>query len=478
LAGHSERVPDLLPGPAGTPRLGDVQRLDPLGEPVQGPDRTEAGGGVHGGQGLDIPRFHVCQSGLTLSDLSSQTDRMNVDSDAARVWDVAIVGAGPVGLLLAGELAARGTRSIVLERAESRSPVPKANGIVGHSAVELRRRGVFAGTRIRVLSPPRFSFGPLVLRLGFGPGNPLHIVPVPQALLEELLERRATARGAEVRRGHEVIGFSQDDAGVELEVSRGGTLMRIAARCLVGCDGAHSLVRKQAGIGFPGFTSDEISRMARVTVPADRITRRGDSLEIAGVGRVAAMRPNQLSGGSFSIAPMSVLDRAARDDLYLVSTHEPRGDEDSSESVSIDELRASLHRVLGAELPMTEATAIRSTVGNSRHADAYRRGRVFLAGDSAHIFNAGGSALNVGLQDALDLAGRLPEALRGEAAIDGLDGYEEARRPAGERALLHTRAQAALGRNDESGQALREIVSVLISRRGGARSVARLMEQA
>ena len=118
------------------------------------------------------------------------------------------------------------------------------------------------------------------------------------------------------------------------------------------------------------------------------------------------MRPNQLSGGSFSIAPMSVLDRKAPADLYLVSTHEPRGGDEPSDSVSIDELRASLRRVLGVDLPITDATAIRSTVGNSRQADAYRRGRIFLAGDAAHIFNAGGSALNVGIQDALELADR------------------------------------------------------------------------
>jgi 2-polyprenyl-6-methoxyphenol hydroxylase-like FAD-dependent oxidoreductase len=453
-----------------------MQRLHPLGETVKGAYCAEARRGVGGRQGLKMPLVHVCQSDLTEGVLSSQTDKMNGDSDAAGTWDVAIVGAGPVGLLLAGELGASGSRVLVLERAESRSPVPKANGIVGHSAVELARRGVFSGTRLRVLSPPQFQFGPLMLRLGFGPGNPLHIVPVPQARLEGLLERRATMHGVEIRRGHEVLGFTQDGSSVELDVARGGTATRIAARYLVGCDGAHSLVRKQAGIGFPGFTSDEISRIARVTIPAGRITRKKDALDIAGLGRVTAMRPNMLPGGAFSIAPVSVLDRTAPADLYLISTHEPRRGDEPSDSVSIEELRASLRRVLGGDLPMTDATAIRSTVGNSRQADAYRRGRILLAGDAAHIFNAGGSAQNVGIADALDLAGRLIAALRGTE--DELDAYEAARRPAGHRTLQHTRAQAALGRSDDTGRALREIVGGLITRRSAARSLAQLMEDA
>jgi len=132
--------------------------------------------------------------------------------------------------------------------------------------------------------------------------------------------------------------------------------------------------------------------------------------------------------------------------------------------------------VLGADLPFTEATAVRSTVGNSRLADAYRAGRVFLAGDAAHIFNAGGSSLNVGLQDALELAARLAALLRGGESQDELDGYEQVRRPAGKAALQHTRAQAALGRDDDNGRALREIMGELLAAPSAARRLARLIE--
>jgi 2-polyprenyl-6-methoxyphenol hydroxylase-like FAD-dependent oxidoreductase len=237
-------------------------------------------------------------------------------------------------------------------------------------------------------------------------------------------------------------------------------------------------VRKQAGIGFPGFTSDEISRIGRVTIPGDAITRSGDGFDIRGVGLVAGMRPNRLPGGGFSIAPVSVLDPSAPGDLYLVSTHEPRDGAEASETLTADELRASLRRVLGAELPFTAASALRSTVGNSRHADAYRVGRVFLAGDAAHIFNAGGSALNVGIQDAFDLARRLVEALRRGADTDVLDDYDATRRAAAERVLAHTRTQAALTREDDTGRALRAVLGDLVADRSAARAVGRLLESA
>lgn len=403
---------------------------------------------------------------------------MNPAPDPVDPWEVAVCGAGPTGLLLAGELAERGVRVVVLERDDAPSSWPKANGVVGAAAIELRKRGLLAGTGLRVVSPPRFQFGPLELRLGLGPGNPLHILPVPQRRLEEILEQRATSRGAEVRRGHEVLGFEQSDAEVLVTVGTTGATKEVRTRYLVGCDGARSAVRKFAGIGFPGFTSDEISRIARVIVPHGWMRRAGDGFEIPGVGHVVAMRPNRLPGGAFSIAPAKALDPSAPGDQYLISTHEPVEEEGARDELSVDELRASLRRVLGADLPFTDATALRSTVGNSRQADAYRVGRVFLAGDAAHLYNAGGSALNVGLQDAIDLAGRLAAVLRGNAPERELDQYETVRRPAGERVLQHTRAQAALGRDDESSRALRATFGELIASRGGARRAARMLESA
>ncbi|MHA7987575.1 FAD-dependent monooxygenase [Rathayibacter sp. CAU 1779] len=391
--------------------------------------------------------------------------------------EVAVVGAGPVGLLLAGDLAERGVRVVVLEQAAEPHTEPKANGVVGSAAVALAKRGILTGTRLRVVSPPRFQFGSLPLRLGFGPGNPLHILPVPQRRLEELLERRAVAAGAVIRRGCEVAGFTQDADGVDTEVRDGGETASVRALYLVGCDGAHSVVRKRAGIGFPGFTSDRIARIARVTIPAEAITRTADKLTIRGVGSVAAMRPNRMPGGGFSIAPVRALDPSAPDDLYLISTHEPRGEVEPTDPLPVEELRASLRRVLGADLPFTDAAAERSTIANSRQADAYRAGRTLIAGDAAHVFNAGGSALNVGLNDAIDLAERLTAVLRSGGPADELDAYETVRRAAGERTLRQTRAQAALEQDDDGTSALRGVMGEVLHGRGASRRLARLLEQ-
>ncbi|MDR2998830.1 MAG: FAD-dependent monooxygenase [Microbacterium sp.] len=392
----------------------------------------------------------------------------------AEEWDVAVVGAGPVGLLLAGELAGAGIRTVVLERAETRSGLAKANGVVGRSAVDLARLGVLDGTGLRVVSPPRFPFGPLSLDLGFGPRNPLHVLPIPQRGLEELLETRARARGAEVRRGNEVIALRQDAGCVEVDVR--GRAATVAALFLVGCDGARSFVRKQAGIGFPGVTSDEIAWIARVTIPGDVIALRGDGFDIAEVGHVAAQRRIGFPGGAFTIAAAASFDASAPEDLYVISAHEPRSGAEPREDVSVAELRAALRRVLGAELPFTAACDVRSTVANSRQADAYRAGRVLLAGDAAHVFGAGGAALNAGIQDALDLAPRLRAVIRDGAAVETLDAYEEARRPAVDRTLAHTRTQAALGVDDESGRGLREVMGAMLETRGATRALGRMLE--
>jgi 2-polyprenyl-6-methoxyphenol hydroxylase-like FAD-dependent oxidoreductase len=164
--------------------------------------------------------------------------------------DVIVVGAGPVGLLLAGELAAAGARPLVLERAPHPVETPKANGVVGRAAVELRRRGLLRGTELRVARPPRFRYGPFTLELGLL-RSPLHILPVPQRRLEQLLEQRAVAAGASILRGHEVTGFEQGDADVTVHVATADSEVEFHAGYLAACDGAHSPIRKGLGIAFP-----------------------------------------------------------------------------------------------------------------------------------------------------------------------------------------------------------------------------------
>ena len=399
---------------------------------------------------------------------------MSTQTDASGL-DVVVVGAGPTGLLLAGDLADAGVRVVVLDRAAEPVQIPKGNGVVGRAVLELQRRKLLRGTGLRVVRPPRFRFGPLALELGLLRG-PLHVLPVPQHRLESLLAERAARLGATILRGHEVTAFEQDGEGVTVQAAAGGSAAELRARHHVGCDGARSFVRKSLGIGFPGVTSANIARLARVTIPADAVARVGEHIELRGIGQLAPFRPNRTGHGSITIAPADALDRSAPDDLYIVSTHEPRDGSEPTDELSDDELRASLRRVLGADLQYTTASAARSVVANSRHAERYRDGRVFLAGDAAHIFSAGGSAINAGLLDAVTLGKALSAVLHGAAPQTRLDAYQSERRPAVQRTLALTRLQVALEAGDETGEALRDVLGVLLQDRATSRRIATLIE--
>lgn len=399
--------------------------------------------------------------------MSTQTDRS--------LHDVVVAGAGPTGLLLAAELAAAGSRPIVLEASTHPSEMPKANGVVGRAAVELRRRGLLNGSRLRVVRPRRFGYGPFTLNLGLL-RSPLHILPVPQRRLEEQLELCAVARGVTILRGHELIGFEKDDTHVTVRVSAAGSESELRTRYLVGCDGAHSRVRKHLGIAFPGVTDSSITRIARITIATGAVVRDRRGIDIRGVGWLSLFRPNLTPHGSVTIAPVHAFDPSAPAGLYTVRTHEPRGDTAATDELSTDALRASLRRILGTEMPFFDAHAARSVIANSRQAERYRSGRVFLAGDAAHVFSAGGSALNVGLADAIALAERLAVALHADADLSRLDGYQGERHPAGRRALAVTRVQHALETAGESGDALRGMFEVLLRDRTAARRIAMLME--
>ena len=311
-----------------------------------------------------------------------------MENSGTRWWDVAIVGAGPTGLLLAGDLAAEGIRTVVLERAAGRSVNARANGLVGRIVPVLRGRGMFKGTGHRAVSPRRYRFGPLIL--DFGPvRRPLHVLPIPQRRLEELLEMRALGHGATLLRGHQVTDFEQHSTHVAAHATTTVSDIQLTARYLVGCDGAHSVLRKRLGIDFPGLTGPDISRLARVRIPGEAVSRVRDGLDIRGLGRLPMFRPTRTASGSVTIAPANALDRSAPSDLFIVSTHEPRGDVQPSDRLGVEEFRESLRRVLGAELPLTAVSDARSVVASSRQAASYRAGRVFLAGDAAHIFSAG-----------------------------------------------------------------------------------------
>jgi 2-polyprenyl-6-methoxyphenol hydroxylase-like FAD-dependent oxidoreductase len=375
--------------------------------------------------------------------------------------DIVIAGGGPVGLMLASELRLGGVDPVVLEQLPGISEIPKGNGLAGQIVPTLDYRGLFDRLRQEATwagPVPRFSFGPLQLDFSRLAASPLHILAVPQRRLERALAERLTELGGTVRRGHELTALSQDDDAVTLDARGPGGAYQLRARYLVGCDGAHSLVRKQAGIAFPGVTSTDISRIGQVRLPTAKITRRGDAVKVPGLGRLQLMGQVRTPRGTYSLAPLARLDKNAPAGVYIVFTSEDDPAADLSAPVTLGELRASAQRVLGGDLPMTDPQRLSRLVGNSRLADRYLSGRVLLAGDAAHVF---GLSLNAGLLDAVNLGWKLAAQVQDRAPGGLLESYHAERHLAGQHGIRFTRAQKALtviseGGKDGTGQVSRE----------------------
>ncbi len=379
--------------------------------------------------------------------------------------DAVIVGAGPTGLMLAIELCLGGVTPVVLERLPEISEIPKGNGLVGHIVPVLDYRGLLDTLRADATYAgpvPRFFFGPLGLDFSPLAGSPLQVLALPQREIERKLDSRLTELGGAVRRGHELTGLAQGDGTVTADVRGPDGEYRVQTRYLVGCDGAHSPVRKLTGIGFPGLTSDNVARIGRVLVPAGLIVNATRELDVPGAGRLPMMRPVRNARGMYTLGPLASVDKTAPPNAYIVSTHEEEPAADLTAPMMLEELRASVRRVLGADLPMSDPVWLTRVVGNSRQADRYRAGRVLLAGDAAHVFGLGGS-LNVGLLDAMNLGWKLAAELRGGAPDGLLDSYHAERHAAGRRTLLQTRAQRALSADDEYARAARELVGELLA---------------
>ena len=375
-------------------------------------------------------------------------------------FDVVIAGGGPNGLMLANELRLGGLRPLVLELLPERAQMPKANGLVGTVLKLLDARGLLDRATGRPGPPvpiPQFMFGGLKLNLWPLAENPMTVLPIPQRKFEALLEERGHELGVEIRWGSEVTGFT--DHGDHVTVTVNGE-QEITAGYLVGCDGGRSTVRKLAGIDFVGVTNERaVSRTANVVLP----TVAGRLLDVPGVGRFEPTAFNRTENGMFV---WSNLDP----EVGLVHTTEWQPALDDDEPMTLDEMRASVVRVLGAEVPMElpqldrPLLMRRLTSSNTRIAAQFRKGRVFLVGDAAHVFaGVGGPGLNLGLQDAANLAWKLVGAVQGWAPDGLLDTYEIERRPAGERVIMHTQVQSQLLSPGSAVTALRTLFTELLN---------------
>jgi len=375
--------------------------------------------------------------------------------------DVIVVGAGPTGLLLAVELRLAGARTLVLERHPEIREIPKAGGLSGQIIRLLRHRGELARFQEAGLTPaqplpPRFPWGGM--HIDFSPleASPMEVLRLPQPQLERVLQGWAIELGAEIRRGHEVVGLEHDERGVTAEVAVREGARRLTARYLVGCDGASSSVRELAGIPFPGITYPEVQRLAAFTMPEGVTALEDGGVDVAGVGRIA-FGFTRTEHGEFALSSTD----AAR--LGVYTSEEEDAEYDDEEPMTAEEMGDSIRRVLGVEIPLGTPLRLTRFTFHARHVERYREGRVLVAGDAAHLFPAPGAALDVDLLDAVNLGWKVASDIRGWAPAGLLDSYEEERRFAAGRTMLHTQAQVAIRRgHDAAAEALRDLFQELL----------------
>jgi 2-polyprenyl-6-methoxyphenol hydroxylase-like FAD-dependent oxidoreductase len=390
---------------------------------------------------------------------------------------VVISGAGPNGLLLAGELALAGVRPVVLDVLPGPSDEPKANGLVGQVIRMLDMRGLY-----RELGgppfPPRpirgYSFSGIPVPFADMADNPMYALMIPQPRLVHRLQSWARRLGADIRWGHQLTDLLPGDDGVAVSVTGPDGSYRLSARYLVGADGGRSRVRKGVGVDFPGVTTDMTTRLAHVRIP-DRLRADDGSIDVPGHGRIA-FGHNRFEGGGLVFADFEP-SRSMVGTIEFVPDEAP-----VDEPMTIKELRDSITRVLGVDVPIEAPDgegphALRRIQGqNTRQADRYRAGNVFLLGDAAHVHSAmGRPGLNLGLQDAVNLGWKLAAEVKGWAPTGLLDTYESERRPVGERVMMHSLSQTALMAPGPEVAALRELFAELLAQPQAAGHIAHLM---
>jgi 2-polyprenyl-6-methoxyphenol hydroxylase-like FAD-dependent oxidoreductase len=360
----------------------------------------------------------------------------SVRSVAVTKHAVVIAGGGPTGLMLAAELAlARVDVAIVERRANQDLDGSRAGGLHSRTIEVLDQRGIADRflAQGKVMQVARFAMVPL--DISDFPTRHNYGLALWQDRIERILAAWVDDLAVPIYRAREVTGFAQDGTGVDIELSDGRSLR---AKYLVGCDGGRSLIRKKAGIDFPGWDPSTSYLIAEVEMTAEpELGIRHDDKGIHGLGR---------------------LEDGKRVRVVSSEQHVRQGDEPT-----LGDLREALIAVYGTDYGVHNVTWLSRFTDMTRQAASYRERRVLLAGDAAHVHApAGGQGLNIGVQDAVNLGWKLAQVVSGTSPESLLDTYQAERHPIGARVLKITMAQTALNRGDERIKALRETMSELL----------------
>ncbi|WP_086802300.1 FAD-dependent monooxygenase [Streptomyces caniscabiei] len=360
-----------------------------------------------------------------------------------------IVGAGPVGLMLAGELRLGGVDVTVLERLPAPSGESRGVGFTRRAAEVFDQRGLLA--RFGEVEWAQGHFGGVRIDFSQLQDNHFSVRGIPQYRTEEILCAWLDELGVDIRRSHEVLGYRETDDGVVVDYRGPDGPGELAARYLVGCDGARSLVRRMAGIDFPGWEATRGMYMADLVntdIPHRPIGER-------------------VPGGM--VMSFNLQNGVTRIVIHNESLRPPEDKSGLTFSVIAD----AWQDMTGESIHDAEVRWISSFTDTTRQAAQYRKGRVFLAGDATHIhMPAGAQGMSVGVQDAANLGWKLAAAINGWAPEGLLDTFHTERHPVGQLLMRNTRAQTKLYLSGEEMQPLRAVMQELVADPDVARHLA------
>lgn len=362
--------------------------------------------------------------------------------------DVAIVGCGPTGLMLAGELRLAGVDAVVLERRLSQELSGSRGGGIHSRTIELLdQRGIADRFLAAGKTMQAATFGSTQLDLAGLPTRHPYTLALFQNHIERLLLEWVEELGVAIRRGVEVAGVSVDDGGVDVQLAGGGP---VRARYVVGADGGRSVVRRAAGIPMAGPDATRSSLIAEVKVAGEPVQQ----------GKVDAR-------GIHGLYPMG--DGTVR----VVVTEASLG---PATGPTLADLRQALTDVFGTDFGVHSPVWLSRFTDATRQAESYRKGRVLLAGDAAHVHSpTGGMGIGLGLQDAVNLGWKLGQVVRGISGAELLDTYHAERHAAGERALKYTMAQSLFQKADPRQEALRDLLGEVLRVDGAGTPIAALI---